>query len=82
MHLVTLRDTAQRNRDAMILLADRLTVMKRSTCWSLVFDLLIAAGCVALVSKWDQARARRRRREAKLDSSLADTFPASDPISY
>jgi hypothetical protein len=49
---------------------------------SKLFDFLVALGCVALISYADRKGWGRRRSEEKLDSSLMDTFPASDPISY
>jgi hypothetical protein len=68
----------------MIARQHRLTDMKKTgwMSWSAVVDLLVATACVALISNWERNRARRRRREAKLDTSLADTFPASDPLAY
>jgi hypothetical protein len=57
--------------------------MKRSCSWSSLFlDLVVAAGCVAFISYLDARRRSTRRREEKLDSFLANTFPASDPVSY
>ncbi len=56
--------------------------MKKSTDWSVFVELVIAAGCVAYLAYWNHKRASQRKYEEKLDSSLAETFPASDPVSY
>lgn len=56
--------------------------MKRTTDWPAFLELIIAAGCVAYLAYWNRKRANRRKSDEKLDSSLAETFPASDPVSY
>ncbi len=80
-HLVTVRVLLSH---AMISAYDRLRDMKKTkvVCWSALVDFLVAAGCVALISYWDHKRTRRRRAEAKLDTSLEGTFPASDPLQF
>jgi hypothetical protein len=56
--------------------------MKRSISWLALFDVLLAVGCFAYLSYRDRNRSSRRRSEEKLDESLAETFPASDPLPY
>lgn len=55
--------------------------MKKSPYWKTILEALLVAGGVAILVYRQRMRSRRHLEE-KLDESLTETFPASDPISY
>jgi hypothetical protein len=56
--------------------------MKHTGRWATFVDALVGLGCVALYCYFEKQNIRKRKLDEKLDSSLVDTFPASDPITY
>jgi hypothetical protein len=55
--------------------------MKKSSYWKTILETLLVAGGIAILVFRQRTRSRRQLEE-RLDESLAETFPASDPISY
>jgi hypothetical protein len=55
--------------------------MKRLT-WTVVLNVLAGAGCLLYLAYWSRKRDSEIREDEKLDESLEESFPASDPLPY
>lgn len=56
--------------------------MTRCVLRSLLYSAVAAASCVVFLAYWDRRRIIKRKTDEKLDESLSETFPASDPAPY
>lgn len=56
--------------------------MTRCVLRSLLYSTVFAASCVVFLAYWDRRRIIKRKTDEKLDESLGETFPASDPAPY
>jgi hypothetical protein len=56
--------------------------MTRCVLRSFLFTAIAVASSVIFLAYWDRRRIAKRRTDEKLDESLSETFPASDPAPY
>lgn len=56
--------------------------MTRCVLRSLLYSTIAIASGIIFLAYWDRRRIIKRRTDEKLDESLSETFPASDPAPY